>query len=158
VQADSDVLLVMFSGLSRTDSKAHIFLNLTSFLNSALLLVLRNCQPRIKLIGGQYAWARRLIRTLKRSRQGVWATPPFLHNGAVPNLYETLIPAKERTKKFHLGREFDPVKVGLDMTGKSGTYGRQAIHDQSYGIHAESTKSRLPQATRNQSSMASLIY
>jgi hypothetical protein len=55
-------------------------------------------------------------------REGVWATPPFLHNGAVPNLYEMLIPASQRTKKFYLGREFDPVKVGLDMTGKSGTY------------------------------------
>jgi hypothetical protein len=55
-------------------------------------------------------------------REGVWATPPFLHNGAVPNLYEMLIPASQRTKKFYIGREFDPVKVGLDMTGKSGTY------------------------------------
>ncbi len=55
-------------------------------------------------------------------RDGVWATPPFLHNGSVPNLYEMLIPAKERTKKFYLGREFDPVKVGLDTSGKSGTF------------------------------------
>jgi len=55
-------------------------------------------------------------------RDGVWATPPFLHNGSVPNLYEILIPAKERTKKFYLGREFDPVKVGLDTSGKSGTF------------------------------------
>jgi hypothetical protein len=36
-------------------------------------------------------------------RDGVWATPPFLHNGSVPNLYEMLIPAKERTKKFYIG-------------------------------------------------------
>jgi hypothetical protein len=55
-------------------------------------------------------------------RDGVWATPPFLHNGSVPNLYEMLIPAKERTKKFYVGREFDPVKVGLDTSGKSGTF------------------------------------
>jgi hypothetical protein len=55
-------------------------------------------------------------------RDGVWATPPFLHNGSVPNLYEMLIPAKERTRKFYLGREFDPVKVGLDTSGKSGTF------------------------------------
>ena len=26
-------------------------------------------------------------------RDGVWATPPFMHNGSVPNLYEMLIPA-----------------------------------------------------------------
>jgi hypothetical protein len=55
-------------------------------------------------------------------RDGVWATPPFLHNGSVPNLYEMLIPAKERTKKFYVGREFDPVRVGLDTSGKSGTF------------------------------------
>ena len=55
-------------------------------------------------------------------RDGVWATPPFMHNGSVPNLYEMLLPAKERTKKFYIGREFDPVKVGLDTSGNSGTF------------------------------------
>jgi hypothetical protein len=55
-------------------------------------------------------------------RDGVWATAPFLHNGSVPNLYEMLIPAAERTKKFWLGGDFDPVKVGLDTTATSGTF------------------------------------
>ncbi len=55
-------------------------------------------------------------------RDGVWATGPFLHNGSVPNLYEMLVPAKERTKKFYVGHEFDPVKVGVDTSGKSGTF------------------------------------
>ena len=55
-------------------------------------------------------------------RDGVWATPPFLHNGSVPSLYEMLIPAKERTKKFYVGREFDPIKVGIDTSGNSGTF------------------------------------
>ena len=55
-------------------------------------------------------------------RDGVWATPPFLHNGSVPNLYEMLIPASQRTKKFYVGRDFDPVKVGVDTSGNSGTY------------------------------------
>jgi hypothetical protein len=55
-------------------------------------------------------------------REGVWATPPFMHNGSVPNLYEMLIPASQRTKKFYAGSEFDPIKVGVDTTGKSGTY------------------------------------
>jgi hypothetical protein len=55
-------------------------------------------------------------------REGVWATPPFLHNGSVPNLYEMLIPAKERTKKFYIGKEFDPVKVGLDMSEQPGSF------------------------------------
>jgi hypothetical protein len=55
-------------------------------------------------------------------RDGVWATPPFMHNGSVPNLYEMLLPAAQRTKKFCLGRDFDPVKVGVDTSCKSGTY------------------------------------
>ena len=55
-------------------------------------------------------------------RDGVWATPPFMHNGSVPNLYEMLIPAKERTKKFYRGAEFDPVKVGLDTSAASGAF------------------------------------
>jgi cytochrome c553 len=55
-------------------------------------------------------------------RDGVWATGPFMHNGSVPNLYEMLVPAKERTKKFYVGREFDPVKVGVDTSGNSGRF------------------------------------
>jgi len=55
-------------------------------------------------------------------REGVWATGPFMHNGSVPNLYEMLIPARQRSKKFYVGREFDPVKVGIDISGKSGLF------------------------------------
>jgi hypothetical protein len=55
-------------------------------------------------------------------RDGVWATPPFLHNGSVPNLYEMLIPAKDRTKQFYVGREFDPVKVGVDASAGPGKF------------------------------------
>lgn len=55
-------------------------------------------------------------------RDGVWATGPFLHNGSVPNLYEMLIPASERSKTFYIGREFDPVKVGVDTTKRPGSF------------------------------------
>ena len=48
-----------------------------------------------------------------RPLEGIWATPPYLHNGSVPNLYEMLSPAYERSKGFYVGRrEYDPVKVG----------------------------------------------
>jgi hypothetical protein len=40
----------------------------------------------------------------------------------VPSLYDLLTPAKERPKKFLVGRDFDPVKVGVDTTGQSGTF------------------------------------
>ena len=55
-------------------------------------------------------------------RDGVWATPPFLHNGSVPSLYELLLPARERSKTFYLGGDFDPVKVGVDTSGASGKF------------------------------------
>jgi mono/diheme cytochrome c family protein len=42
---------------------------------------------------------------------GIWATAPFLHNGAVPTLWDML--SQERPTRFVVGdREFDPVKVG----------------------------------------------
>ena len=49
-----------------------------------------------------------------RPLDGVWATAPYLHNGAVANLYELLLPANERMKGFCVGnREFDPAHVGF---------------------------------------------
>jgi len=48
-----------------------------------------------------------------RPLNGVWATPPYLHNGSVPNVYSLLSPVEERPKKFYLGnREYDPVNLG----------------------------------------------
>jgi hypothetical protein len=48
-----------------------------------------------------------------RPLTGIWATPPYLHNGSVPTLYDLLLPPEERPKSFYLGsREFDPDKVG----------------------------------------------
>jgi hypothetical protein len=48
-----------------------------------------------------------------RPLDGIWATAPYLHNGAVPTLYDLLSPYDERPKSFWLGnREFDQVKVG----------------------------------------------
>ena len=55
-------------------------------------------------------------------RDGVWATGPFLHNGSVPNIYELLSPAAERSKTFYVTRDFDPVKLGLDIGGKREGY------------------------------------
>jgi mono/diheme cytochrome c family protein len=48
-----------------------------------------------------------------RPLEGIWATPPFLHNGSVPNLYELLLPVGQRSKTFYTGsREFDPKRIG----------------------------------------------
>ena len=49
------------------------------------------------------------------SLTSVWATPPYLHNGSVPNLYELLSPVEERSKTFFTGNlEFDPVLIGYE--------------------------------------------
>ncbi|MDH1212276.1 cytochrome c [Pseudomonas chengduensis] len=48
-----------------------------------------------------------------RPLDGIWATPPFLHNGSVPNLFELLSPVYERQAQFWVGNfDFDPVRVG----------------------------------------------
>ncbi len=56
-----------------------------------------------------------------RPHNGIWATPPYLHNGSVPNLYALLSPVAERPKVFYLGRkEYDPVKLGLSTEPLKG--------------------------------------
>jgi mono/diheme cytochrome c family protein len=48
-----------------------------------------------------------------RPLAGIWATPPFLHNGSVPNLYQLLLPADKRYSKFLMGtKDFDAKNVG----------------------------------------------
>jgi cytochrome c553 len=49
-----------------------------------------------------------------RPLNGIWATPPYLHNGSVPTLYDLLLPPAQRPASFLVGtREFDPLKVGF---------------------------------------------
>jgi hypothetical protein len=58
-----------------------------------------------------------------RPHDGIWATPPFLHNGSVPNLYQMLVPAASRSTKFYLGStRFDPKHVGYETHGFQGAF------------------------------------
>jgi hypothetical protein len=51
----------------------------------------------------------------------VWATPPYLHNGSVPNLFALLSPVSERPKVFYLGnKQYDPIKLGLNTDPLDG--------------------------------------
>jgi cytochrome c peroxidase len=53
-----------------------------------------------------------------RPLDGIWATPPYLHNGSVPTLFDLLRAPADRPVSFQTGtREFDPQKVGY----KTGT-------------------------------------
>ena len=50
-----------------------------------------------------------------RPLDGIWATPTYLHNGSVANLYQLLSPVSERATQFVTGKkEFDPVNVGYE--------------------------------------------
>jgi hypothetical protein len=58
-----------------------------------------------------------------RPLDGIWATPPYLHNSSVPNLYEILVPAAQRTAKFYLGStRFDPKHVGFETQQFPGAF------------------------------------
>jgi mono/diheme cytochrome c family protein len=55
---------------------------------------------------------------------GIWASPPYLHNGAVPTLFDLLSP--ERPARFAVGsREYDPVHVGYSTAPFPGAQMRE---------------------------------
>ena len=71
---------------------------------------------------GQEVSERALLAYKARPLNGIWTGAPFLHNGSVPNLYELLLPATERSKTFHVGTwRFDPVRVGYLSEPGPGT-------------------------------------
>jgi hypothetical protein len=58
-----------------------------------------------------------------RPLNGIWATAPYLHNGAVPTLYQMLLPAAQRDAAFHVGsRQFDLRNVGFVTTPTPGSF------------------------------------
>lgn len=58
-----------------------------------------------------------------RPLNGIWATPPFLHNGSVPNIYSLLSPVEERPKTFCLGnREYDSEQMGYRTECSTGMF------------------------------------
>ncbi len=67
-----------------------------------------------------------LVGNLKyraRPLDGIWATPPFLHNGSVPSLKQLLSPAGRRDKKFYLGTTlYDSQAVGYETQSFPGAF------------------------------------
>lgn len=53
---------------------------------------------------------------------GMWSSPPYLHNNSVASVYDLLTPAAERPQSWKQGRDYDPVKMGVDTSGASGDY------------------------------------
>lgn len=63
-----------------------------------------------------------------RPLHGVWATPPYLHNGSVPTVHDLLSPHRARPPSFYVGnREYDPVKLGYVTDKRPGSF----LHDTS---------------------------
>jgi hypothetical protein len=55
-----------------------------------------------------------------RPLNGIWATAPYLHNGASPNLQDLLTDPAQRVASFCVGDgNFDPIAVGVPTTSKS---------------------------------------
>jgi hypothetical protein len=52
-----------------------------------------------------------------RPLAGIWATPPFLHNGSVPTIFDLISPEDgARPSTFPVGsREYDTEKLGLKL-------------------------------------------
>ena len=62
---------------------------------------------------GEEVSDRALLAYKARPLNGIWSGAPYLHNGSVPNLYELLLPAAQRSDTFYIGSwEYDPVRVG----------------------------------------------
>ena len=83
-----------------------------------------NKQQREEMNGfGRENRIRAVLAYKARTLDGMWATPPYLHNGSVPNMYELLSPVSERSKKFWTGTyEFDPIKLGYLNKQGNGNY------------------------------------
>jgi len=79
-----------------------------SFLPCGLELFQRRAEEVAMLIREAF------LRGLSTRQAGrvVACTPPLLHNGSVPSLYQMLLPADRRDKTFYVGsRDFDPKNV-----------------------------------------------
>ncbi len=68
---------------------------------------------RDRMNGNRRNGIQALLAYKARPLNGIWATPPYLHDASVPTLYDLLSPLSERPKSVTLGtREYDPVRVG----------------------------------------------
>jgi hypothetical protein len=63
-----------------------------------------------------------------RVLHGVWATAPYLHNGSVPNLWELLLPASQRSASFMVGSKmYDQKNVGYAADSSPFKEGKRVV-------------------------------
>lgn len=84
-------------------------------------------RAEIDPMGGQAKW-RATYAYVARSLRGIWASPPYLHNGSVLTLREVLdsTARKDRFRLDPVNREYDPVNVGYQYipckAGETGCF------------------------------------
>lgn len=88
------------------DAVVHASLTAHDIDPSALAPIERSPTPRWRITHAYHS----------RPLKGIWASPPYLHNGSVPTLWDLLQPAANRPRTFLVGREYDPVHVGINAT------------------------------------------
>lgn len=72
-------------------------------------------------VGGQQARVKQAYKA--RPLSGIWATPPYLHNGSVPTLHDLLAPVSERPQTFYLGeKRYDSKKLGYESAKFKGGF------------------------------------
>ncbi len=58
-----------------------------------------------------------------RPLNGIWASPPYLHNGSIRTIYQLLSPAEEREDSFYVGtRQYDPQHLGYKNIRMRGAF------------------------------------
>ena len=89
-------------------------------------------------LDGENKWNAEL-EYIARPHTGIWATPPYLHNGSVPNVYELLSPWEKRHGCFYLdpSLEYDPKRLGFAVRECDG---RSKPSDPTSGFEFETAR------------------
>lgn len=82
-----------------------------------------------------------LIAYKARPLNGIWATAPYMHNGSMANLYQTLLSDAERETSFYVGSKmFDPKKVGFESNQDGNHFLFKTVDEKGVPIPGNSNK------------------
>ncbi len=78
---------------------------------------------------------------MARPLNGVWASPPYLHNGSVRTIYQLLLPASEREPEFYVGsRDYDTKNLGYFSRGEDTEIKNQDVRRYVYDRNTKEAK------------------
>jgi hypothetical protein len=109
---------------SRISASDGLMLVINAIENYAYEKLKLDKNRRDEIIGfGRENLIRAPLAYKSRTLDAIWASPPYLHNGSVPNMFELLSPVAERSKQFWTGTyEYDPVKLGYVSNKSNENY------------------------------------